>query len=86
MPIKITITKEWNVPYTIEWTNRAWRAEWDKFPMDRIRALVARQAAINNLIIEFEKGNKFHRQYFNFGVNYYGGVSILGVPIRVCSQ
>ena len=60
MQLRIAITKEWNAPHTIEWTDRAWRAEWDKFPMDRVRALVARQAAINNLIIEFEGGNEFH--------------------------
>jgi len=60
MPLRIEITKQWNAPYTIEWTNYAWRAEWDKFPQDRIRALVTRMAAINTLIIEFEGGNKFH--------------------------
>jgi hypothetical protein len=35
-------------------------AEWEKFPQERIRALVTRMAAINNLIIEFEGGNEFH--------------------------
>jgi hypothetical protein len=29
-------------------------------PQDKIRALVARMAAINTLIIEFEGGNEFH--------------------------
>ena len=43
------------------WHNHTWRAEWEKFPQDRIRALVVRQAAINSLIIEFEGGNEFHR-------------------------
>ena len=60
MPLRIAITKEWNAPHTIEWTDCTWRAKWDKFPQDRIRALVTRQAAINNLIIEFEGGNEFH--------------------------
>jgi len=60
MPLRIAITKKWNAPYIIEWTNCAWRAKWEKFPQDRIRALVIRQAAINSLIIEFEGGNKFH--------------------------
>jgi hypothetical protein len=45
----------------VEWTDRAWRAEWDNLPQDKIRALVARMAAINNtLIIECEGGNEFH--------------------------
>ena len=43
------------------WHDRAWRAEWEKFPQDRICALVVRQAAINSLIIEFKGGNEFHR-------------------------
>jgi hypothetical protein len=60
MPLRIEITKEWNAPHTIEWTDRAWRAEWEKFPQERIRALVTRMAAINSLIIEFEGGNEFH--------------------------
>ena len=60
MLLKIEIIQQWNAPYIIEWTDRAWRAEWEKFPQDRIRALVTRMAAINNLIIEFEGGNEFH--------------------------
>ena len=42
MPLRIAIIKEWNASYTIEWTDRAWRAKWEKFPQDRIRALVVR--------------------------------------------
>ena len=60
MPLRIAIIKEWNAPHTIEWTDCAWRVEWEKFPQDRICALVVRQAVINSLIIEFEGGNKFH--------------------------
>jgi hypothetical protein len=60
MPMRITITKEWNAPHILEWTDRAWRAEWEQFPQDKIRALVARMAAINTLIIECEGGNEFH--------------------------
>jgi len=60
MPLRIEITQQWNALHTIEWTNRAWRAEWEKFPQERIRSLVTRIAAINNLIIEFEGGNEFH--------------------------
>jgi hypothetical protein len=44
----------------MEWTDRVWRVEWEKFPQERICALVTRMAAINNLIIEFEGGNEFH--------------------------
>ena len=60
MLLRIEITQQWNAPHTIEWTDRAWRAEWEKFPQERIRALVTRMAAINNLIIEFKGGNEFH--------------------------
>ena len=60
MPIRIAITRDWNAPYTMEWTERVWRAEWHNFPQERIRALVVRQAAINTLILECEGGNEFH--------------------------
>ncbi len=33
------------------WT---WRGEWDRLSQEKIRAMVARQAAINTLIIEHE--------------------------------
>jgi hypothetical protein len=60
MPMRIKITEEWGAPHTLEWTDRAWRAEWDNLPQDKIKALVARMAAINTLIIECEGGNEFH--------------------------
>lgn len=60
MLLRIEIIKQWNALHIIEWTDCAWRVEWDKFPQDRIRTLVTRMAAINTLIIEFEGGNKFH--------------------------
>lgn len=60
MPMRIQITREWGAPHTLEWTDRAWRAEWAALPQDRIRALVARMAAVNTLIIECEGGNEFH--------------------------
>jgi hypothetical protein len=60
MPIRIAITNTWNRPHTIEWTERAWRGEWDKLHQDKIKAMVARMAAINTLIIECEGGNEFH--------------------------
>jgi hypothetical protein len=37
------------------------KGAWADIPQDRIRALVARIAAINTLIIEHEGGNEFHR-------------------------
>jgi hypothetical protein len=61
MPIRIGITKDWGALHTLEWTERAWRAEWESFTMDKIRYLVARQAAINTLVIKCEGGNEFHR-------------------------
>ena len=60
MLLRIEITQQWNALHVIEWTDRVWRAEWDKFLQERIRALVTRMAAINNLIIKFEGGNEFH--------------------------
>jgi hypothetical protein len=30
--LRIEIIKEWNAPHIIEWTDYAWRAEWEKFP------------------------------------------------------
>ena len=65
MPIRIKITQEWGAPYSLEWTDRAQRAEQDNLSQDKIRALVTRMAAINTLIIEYEGGNEFHGQYFN---------------------
>ena len=61
MLIIIAITKEENAPYTLKWTNQAQRREWERFPQDKIRALVARIAAINTLIIKCKGGNKFYR-------------------------
>jgi hypothetical protein len=33
---------------------------WADIPQDKIRALVAKMAAINTLIIEHKGGNEFH--------------------------
>jgi hypothetical protein len=60
MPLRITITQQWNAPHTLEWTERAWRTEWESYSMDKIRFLVIRQAAINTLVLECEGGNEFH--------------------------
>jgi hypothetical protein len=40
MPMRIMITKEWDAPNTIEWTDRAWRAIWDDLERETIRHLV----------------------------------------------
>jgi hypothetical protein len=61
MPMRIAITQDWGGPHTLEWTDRAWQGEWAKIPQDKIRAMVARMAAINQLIIDHEGGNEFHR-------------------------
>ena len=60
MPMRIEITQDWGAPHTIELTDGAWRGAWDNLSQDKIRALVARMAAINTLIIEHEGGNEFH--------------------------
>ena len=60
MLMRIAITQDWGAPHTLEWTDRAWQGEWAKIPQDKIRAMVARMAAINQLIIEHERGNEFH--------------------------
>jgi hypothetical protein len=60
MPIRISITQDWNRPHTIEWTERAWRAEWANLHQDKIRAWICRMAVVNQLVIEHEGGNEFH--------------------------
>jgi hypothetical protein len=60
MPMRISITKDWNRPHTIEWTERAWRGEWENLHQDKIRSWVARMAVVNQLVIEHEGGNEFH--------------------------
>ena len=62
MPMRIAITQDQNEPRILEQTNRAQQGEWAKIPQDRIQAMVARIAAINQLIIEYKRGNEFHRQ------------------------
>ena len=61
MPLRIVITKDWNALYTLEQMERVQRAKWESYPIDKIRYLVARQAAINTLVLECEGGNEFHR-------------------------
>ena len=70
MPMRIAIIQDWGVPHTLEWTNRVWKGEWAKIPQDKICAMVARMAAINQLIIDHERGNEFHGQYIIYIVIY----------------
>ena len=58
--MRIAITRDWGTPYTLEQTDRVQQGQWELLPMEKIRALVARMAAINTLIIEHEGGNEFH--------------------------
>jgi len=60
MPIRIAITKDWNRPHTIKWTDRAWKAEWANLHQDKIRAWVCRMAVIYQLVIDYDSGNEFH--------------------------
>jgi hypothetical protein len=60
MPIRIAITKDSIAPHSLEWTDRVWKGEWAKIPQNKIRAMVARMAAINQLIIDHKGGNEFH--------------------------
>lgn len=60
MPLRIAITNQWNRPHTLEWTARAWEAEWEKFPIETIRGWFWDMIKVNQLIIDDEGGNKFH--------------------------
>jgi hypothetical protein len=60
MLMRIAITNVWNRPYTIEWTKRAWYAEWDAIEQDEIREWVHRMIKVNQEILDHEGGNKFH--------------------------
>lgn len=60
MLMRIEITQKQGEPYMLEWTNRAQKGTQDDFLQDKIKALVARMAAINTLIIECEGSNEFY--------------------------
>jgi hypothetical protein len=60
MPLRMNITRDWNRPHTIEWTERAWKAEWEALPQDIIRGWVHRMIDINQLVIDHFGGNEFH--------------------------
>ncbi len=60
MPMRINITKVWNRPHTLEWTERAWYAEWKALEQDEIRGWVHHMIEVNQRIIDNEGGNQFH--------------------------
>jgi hypothetical protein len=60
MPLRIAITNVWNRPHTLEWTARAWYAEWEKMPQDTIRGWVKGMIETNQRILDDEGGNHFH--------------------------
>jgi hypothetical protein len=61
MPMQIKITNIWNRPHTLEWTARAWRAEWEALDQDTICGWIHEIIENNQRILDNEGGNKFHR-------------------------
>jgi transposase len=60
MPMRILITNVWNRPHTLEWTARAWYAEWEALSQDDIRTWVHSMIETNERILLDEEGNHFH--------------------------
>lgn len=60
MPLRIAITNVWNRPHTLEWTARAWKAEWEAMPQERIRGWITEMMENNQRILDNEGGNEFH--------------------------
>jgi hypothetical protein len=60
MPMRIDITKVWNRPHTLEWTERAWYAEWEALEQDDIREWIHHMMEVNQRILDHEGGNEFH--------------------------
>jgi prephenate dehydratase len=58
--MRINITKIWNRPHTLEWTERAWYVEWKALEQDEIREWVHHMMEINQRILDHEGGNQFH--------------------------
>jgi transcription initiation factor IIE alpha subunit len=61
MLMRIAITNVWNRPHTIEWTERAWYAEWDAIKQDEIKEWVHKMIKVNQEILDYEGGNEFYR-------------------------
>ena len=60
MSMRILITNVWNRPHTLEWTARAWYAEWEALSQDNIRTWVHSMIETNERILLDEGGNHFH--------------------------
>jgi hypothetical protein len=60
MPIRISITHVWNRPHTLEWTARAWYAEWEALEQDTIRGWIKEIIENNRRILDHEGHNDFH--------------------------
>lgn len=60
MLMRINITQVWNRPHTLEWTERAWYAEWEALEQDEIREWIHHMMEINQRILDHEGGNQFH--------------------------
>jgi hypothetical protein len=61
MPMRIAITNVCNRPHTVEWTERAWYAEWDAIQQYEAREWVHRMIKVNQEILDHEGGNEFYR-------------------------
>jgi len=60
MLLRVVITKDWNRPHTLEWTARAWKAEWKKYPQEAIQNLVLHQEKVREEVEKDQGGNAFH--------------------------
>ena len=65
MPMRIKITNIQNRPHTLEWTERAWYAEWEALEQDTIRGWITEMVENNQRILDDEGGNHFHGQLAN---------------------
>ena len=60
MPLRVVITKDQKRPHTLEWTARAWKAEWEKYPQKEIQKLIIHQEEVRDEVEEDQGGNHFH--------------------------
>ena len=58
--MRIDIINVRNRPHTLQWTERAWYAEWEALQQDEIREWVHHMMEINQRILDNEGGNQFH--------------------------
>jgi transposase len=59
MPMRISITNVWNRPHTLEWTERAWYAEWEALEQDTIRGWISEMVETNQRILDDGRGQSF---------------------------